>query len=68
MSTVLYERDGRIARITLNRPDVMNAINDELPRYLAAAVAQARRLEAAASLFQALANAQSADGRATPSQ
>ncbi|WP_435660182.1 crotonase/enoyl-CoA hydratase family protein [Leisingera caerulea] len=41
MSTVLYERDGRIARITLNRPDVMNAINDEMPRDLAAAVAQA---------------------------
>ncbi|UWQ50433.1 crotonase/enoyl-CoA hydratase family protein [Leisingera caerulea] len=41
MSTVLYEIDGRIARITLNRPDVMNAINDEMPRDLAAAVAQA---------------------------
>ncbi|UWQ25487.1 crotonase/enoyl-CoA hydratase family protein [Leisingera aquaemixtae] len=41
MSTVLYEKDGRIARITLNRPDVMNAINDEMPRDLAAAVAQA---------------------------
>ncbi|MFY0308871.1 crotonase/enoyl-CoA hydratase family protein [Leisingera sp. D0M16] len=41
MSTVLYEKDGRIARITLNRPEVMNAINDEMPRDLAAAVAQA---------------------------
>lgn len=41
MSTVLYERDGRIARITLNRPDVMNAINDDMPRDLQAAVAQA---------------------------
>jgi len=39
MSKVLYEKDGRIARITLNRPDVMNAIDDELPRELAAAVA-----------------------------
>lgn len=41
MPTVLYEKDGRIARITLNRPEVMNAINDELPRELADAVARA---------------------------
>jgi enoyl-CoA hydratase len=27
MPRVLYERDGRIARITLNRPEVMNAIS-----------------------------------------
>lgn len=24
---VLYEKDGRIARITLNRPEVLNAID-----------------------------------------
>ena len=41
MSTVIYRRDGRIAHLTLNRPDVMNAINDDMPRDLAAAVAQA---------------------------
>lgn len=41
MPTVLYEKDERIARITLNRPEVMNAINDELPRELADAVARA---------------------------
>ena len=41
MSTVLYERTGRIARLTLNRPHVMNAIDDDLPRDLAAAVARA---------------------------
>ena len=41
MPTVLYERDGRIARITLNRPEVMNAINHELPRELQAAVERA---------------------------
>ena len=40
-SPVLYERDGRLARITLNRPDVLNAINDTLPAALEAAVAQA---------------------------
>jgi len=38
---VLYEKDGRIGRITLNRPEVMNAIDDDLPVELAAAVAQA---------------------------
>jgi enoyl-CoA hydratase len=41
MTRVLYERDGRIARITLNRPEVLNAIDDELPRELAAAVERA---------------------------
>ena len=41
MPKVLYEKDGRIGRITLNRPDVLNAIDDDLPRELAAAVAQA---------------------------
>jgi len=41
MPKVLYERDGRIARITLNRPEVMNAIDDELPGALADAVARA---------------------------
>ena len=41
MAKVLYEKDGRIGRITLNRPEVMNAIDDDLPRELAAAVGQA---------------------------
>ena len=41
MQKVLYETDGRIARITLNRPDVMNAIDDEMPRELSAAVERA---------------------------
>ena len=30
MAKVLYEKDGRIGRITLNRPEVMNAIDDDL--------------------------------------
>ena len=38
---VLYEKDGRVGRITLNRPDVMNAIDDDLPVQLAAAVNEA---------------------------
>jgi enoyl-CoA hydratase len=41
MPRVLYEREGRIARITLNRPEVMNAIDDELPIELEAAVEKA---------------------------
>ena len=41
MSAVLYEADNRIARITLNRPDALNAIDDEMPGALAAAVARA---------------------------
>jgi enoyl-CoA hydratase len=41
MPRVLYERDGRIARITLNRPEVLNAIDDEMPKELEAAVEQA---------------------------
>jgi enoyl-CoA hydratase len=39
--TVLYERDGRIARITLNRPDKLNAIIEGMPVQLSAAVARA---------------------------
>ncbi len=46
MAKVLYERDGRIARITLNRPEVLNAIDDDLPRELAAAVERADADEA----------------------
>lgn len=41
MAKVAYERDGRIARITLNRPDVLNAIDDDVPRELAACVERA---------------------------
>lgn len=41
MPRVLYEKDGRIARLTLNRPDVLNAIDDELPIELEAAVEKA---------------------------
>ena len=33
-SPVIFEKDGRLARITLNRPKVLNAINDRIPRLL----------------------------------
>lgn len=41
MPKVLYEKDGRIGRITLNRPEVLNAIDGDLPQELADAVAKA---------------------------
>lgn len=41
MAGVIYEKDGRVGRITLNRPEVLNAIDDALPGELAAAVAEA---------------------------
>jgi enoyl-CoA hydratase len=43
MSKVLFERTGRIGRITLNRPEVMNAIDEEVPALLSDAVAAANR-------------------------
>lgn len=41
MSKVLFENTGHIGHITLNRPDVMNAIDDEVPAFLSAAVEKA---------------------------
>jgi enoyl-CoA hydratase len=41
MARVLYERDGRVGRVTLNRPEVMNAIDNELPQELADCVVRA---------------------------
>lgn len=41
MTKVAYEKDGRIGRITLNRPDVLNAIDDDVPVELADCVARA---------------------------
>ena len=39
--TLAYRRDGRIARITLDRPKRLNAINAAMPGEIAAAVAEA---------------------------
>ena len=41
MSKVLLEIDGKIARITLNRPEVLNAIDHEVPAMLSEAVVEA---------------------------
>src|SRR5262245_17377081 len=41
METLAYEVDGRVARITLNRPERGNGITLEMPRELAACVDQA---------------------------
>lgn len=41
MSLVRYERDGRVARITLDRPEKLNAIVDPMPRLLREAVERA---------------------------
>ena len=41
MSKVLFEKTGRIGRVTLNRPEVMNAIDDEVPALLSEAVTAA---------------------------
>ena len=40
-SPVVYQADGRIARITLNRPEKLNAIDDEMPSLLKDAVRRA---------------------------
>jgi len=41
LSTLTYETDGRIARLTLNRPERGNGITLEMPRELAACVERA---------------------------
>jgi enoyl-CoA hydratase len=41
LGTMTYERDGRVARITLNRPERGNGITLEMPRELAACVERA---------------------------
>ncbi len=40
-SPIIYEQSGRIAHITLNRPDALNAINEALPSALESAVIRA---------------------------
>src|SRR4051812_25025670 len=40
-SSISYSTRGRVAYLTLNRPDRLNAIDDAMPREIAAAVEQA---------------------------
>jgi len=40
-SPVIFKKDGRLARITLDRPKVLNAIDDRIPRLLQDAVEKA---------------------------
>jgi len=41
--TLAYAVDGRLARVTLNRPERLNAINRAMPGEIEAAVAEANR-------------------------
>lgn len=43
LSSVKYSRSGRVATITLNRPERLNAIDDAMPADIAASVAMAER-------------------------
>ena len=43
MSKVIFQKDGQIGRISLNRPEKMNAIDDDVPYQLQAAVLEAER-------------------------
>ena len=38
---VIFEKDGRLVRITLNRPELLNAIDERIPRLLQDAVEKA---------------------------
>ncbi len=41
MSSILYQKEGRIARIKLNHPERMNAIDDDMPPAIEEAVKRA---------------------------
>ena len=41
MPSVLYGKDGRVGRITLNRSEVLSAIDYDMPETLAACAAEA---------------------------
>ena len=41
LETLIYESDGRVARITLNRPERGNGITNQMPREMAACVERA---------------------------
>ena len=39
--TLLYEKTGQIVKVTLNRPDVLNAISDEMVKEIRLAIDEA---------------------------
>src|SRR2546423_14026874 len=41
LETLIYESEGRIARITLNRPERGNGITNRMPREIAACIERA---------------------------
>ena len=41
MSKVIFQKDGQIGRILLNRPEKMNAIDDDVPEQLQSAILEA---------------------------
>ena len=41
MSKVIFQKDGQIGRISLNRPEKMNAIDDDVPEQLQSAILEA---------------------------
>ena len=43
MSPILYKKDEKIARVILNRPEKLNAINDEMPGLLEQAIRKANQ-------------------------
>ena len=53
MSLIIYSREGPLARITLNRPEKLNAFNVELVDELMAAVSKAAASEARMLVIQA---------------
>ena len=81
-STVLYEQDGRVATITLNRPDRMNTMGDDLPERALEALQRAAddadvwavvltgagRAFCAGGDLGAMAGGETAREKATPSQ
>ena len=42
---VLYEKDGRIARITLDPPEILNAVEADMPTEISDAVVRADAVE-----------------------
>lgn len=62
MPTVLLSREGAVTRLTLNRPDALNAMSEEMAKEFAAAVRRAAREESKVVLVEGAGSAFSAGG------